>query len=277
MTLDKKQRKRIWVDGCFDGFHFGHSNALRQVSCLGKVGGDGYSLRWSGKEDNQDEGEKSRKMIFISLFWAFLYTNCIPSLPGKAREMGDYLVVGVHSDQEILKNKGPTICNNQERYAAVAACKWVDEVVQDAPYLTSLEYLDQYDCDFCVHGDDVTTMSDGTDCYSIVKTAGRYKECKRTEGVSTTDLLSRILDRKYLQTTGDASASSQTMPAQIKDAAYTRQMLDLFSSDLVDNRKPGVDDRAVYVCGSWDLFRMYYISVFAIFLTYTCINRFWSF
>jgi ethanolamine-phosphate cytidylyltransferase len=34
----------------------------------------------------------------------------------QAKEMGHYLVVGVHSDQEILKNKGPTVLNNQERY-----------------------------------------------------------------------------------------------------------------------------------------------------------------
>lgn len=34
----------------------------------------------------------------------------------------------------------------------VKAIKWVDEVVEDAPYVTILETLDKYDCDFCVHG-----------------------------------------------------------------------------------------------------------------------------
>ena len=29
--------------------------------------------------------------------------------------MGDYLVVGVHSDKEILKNKGPTVMKEDER------------------------------------------------------------------------------------------------------------------------------------------------------------------
>ena len=85
------------------------------------------------------------------------------------------MVVGVHSDAEILKNKGPTVMTEQERYAAVAGCKWVDEVVPDAPYLTTVETLDKYNCDFCVHGDDITTMADGTDCYALVKAAGRYK------------------------------------------------------------------------------------------------------
>ena len=93
----------------------------------------------------------------------------------QAKAMGDYLVVGVHSDAEILKNKGPTVMNELERYAAVAACKWVDEVVPDAPYVTTVEMLDKYNCDFCVHGDDITTAADGSDCYQAVKDAGRYK------------------------------------------------------------------------------------------------------
>ena len=33
-SSSKKTKKpvRIWVDGCFDMMHFGHANALRQVS-----------------------------------------------------------------------------------------------------------------------------------------------------------------------------------------------------------------------------------------------------
>lgn len=38
----------------------------------------------------------------------------------------------------------------------VRAIKWVDEVVEDAPYVTTLETLEQYNCAFCVHGDDIT-------------------------------------------------------------------------------------------------------------------------
>lgn len=40
----------------------------------------------------------------------------------------------------------------EERYKMVQAIKWVDEVVPAAPYVTTLETLDKYSCDFCVHG-----------------------------------------------------------------------------------------------------------------------------
>ena len=48
-----------------------------------------------------------------------------------------------------------------ERYRMVKAIKWVDEVVEAAPYVTTLETLDKYSCDFCVHGDDITMTADG--------------------------------------------------------------------------------------------------------------------
>lgn len=57
--------------------------------------------------------------------------------------MGDYLIVGVHTDEEITKHKGPPVFNEEERYRMVRAIKWVDEVVEAAPYVTTLETLDK--------------------------------------------------------------------------------------------------------------------------------------
>lgn len=53
---------------------------------------------------------------------------------------------------EIAKHKGPPVFTQEERYKMVRAIKWVDEVVEGAPYVTTLGTLDKYNCDFCVHG-----------------------------------------------------------------------------------------------------------------------------
>lgn len=53
---------------------------------------------------------------------------------------------------EIAKHKGPPVFTQEERYKMVRAIKWVDEIVEGAPYVTTLETLDKYSCDFCVHG-----------------------------------------------------------------------------------------------------------------------------
>lgn len=56
------------------------------------------------------------------------------------------------SQEEISKHKGPPVFTQEERYKMVRAIKWVDEIVEGAPYVTTLETLDKYNCDFCVHG-----------------------------------------------------------------------------------------------------------------------------
>lgn len=34
----------------------------------------------------------------------------------QAKAMGDYLIVGIHSDAEVLKNKGPPVFTEEERF-----------------------------------------------------------------------------------------------------------------------------------------------------------------
>ena len=92
-----------------------------------------------------------------------------------------------------MRNKGIPVMNERERYESVRGCKWVDEVVEDAPYVTTLEIMDQYECEVCIHGDDLSIGADGKDTYQIVKDAGRFFECRRTQGVSTTELVGRRL------------------------------------------------------------------------------------
>ena len=59
--------------------------------------------------------------------------------------------------------------------------------------MTSLPWISHYGCHYVVHGDDVTSDSAGEDCYRYVKAAGRFLVVKRTPGISTTDLVGRML------------------------------------------------------------------------------------
>jgi ethanolamine-phosphate cytidylyltransferase len=111
----------------------------------------------------------------------------------QARQLGSELLVGVHSDEAILENKGPTVMHLNERIMAVEACRWATKAVPHAPYVTSLPWISHYGCHYVVHGDDITSDSDGKDCYRYVKAAGRFKVVKRTPGISTTDLVGRML------------------------------------------------------------------------------------
>ena len=56
-----------------------------------------------------------------------------------------------------------------------------------------MPWVTHYGCYYVVHGDDITSDASGEDCYRFVKAAGRFLVVKRTFGISTTDLVGRML------------------------------------------------------------------------------------
>lgn len=115
----------------------------------------------------------------------------------QAKALGDELVVGLVPDSEILRCKGPPLMNETERLEMVESVKWVDEVVTDVPYDLTPAFLHElfykHKIDYVIHGDDPCLMPDGSDAYAYAKEAGRFRMIKRTEGVSTTDIVGRML------------------------------------------------------------------------------------
>ncbi|XP_058113514.1 ethanolamine-phosphate cytidylyltransferase-like isoform X2 [Magnolia sinica] len=115
----------------------------------------------------------------------------------QAKALGDELVVGVVSDEEIIANKGPPVLSMEERLVLVNGLKWVDEVITNAPYEINEKFMNtlfnELKIDYIIHGDDPCLLPGGTDAYALAKKVGRYKQIKRTEGVSSTDIVGRIL------------------------------------------------------------------------------------
>lgn len=124
------------------------------------------------------------------------FTNNVTGHAGamlQARQLGKELYVGVHSDEEILFNKGPVVMKLAERMAAVEACKWSTQAIASAPYVTDPKVMEEYGCKYVVHGDDITTDANGEDCYQTVKDLGLFVVVKRTPNILTTDLVGRML------------------------------------------------------------------------------------
>eukprot|EP00438_Fugacium_kawagutii_P018915 Skav209932 [mRNA] locus=scaffold102:48475:65886:+ [translate_table: standard] len=111
----------------------------------------------------------------------------------QAKNICDVLVVGIHSDQEIAENKSMPVMEQAERYRLLDHIKWIDEILYDVPYSPEIATLERARADFCIHGDDMPVNSQGFCAYDEMRNAGRLRIIKRTEGVSTTDLIGRLL------------------------------------------------------------------------------------
>ena len=112
----------------------------------------------------------------------------------QAKSLGDELVVGVHSDETVESYKRRPIMSMAERVAVVAGCRYVDEVVPDAPLALTATYLAEHRIDLVVHGDDLDEAS-ARMMYGAAMDLGIYRTVSYTPGVSTTDLLERLRQR----------------------------------------------------------------------------------
>lgn len=131
----------------------------------------------------------------------------------------------------------------------------------------SEEYIDfiieKYAVDYIVHGDDLCLV-DGQDVYASAKRRGtihyrysqpgkelmhqgKFRSIPRTDGVSTTDIIGRVLDPSYARRgSGDRH-----------DFRVTAERILQFFSPTSGNHS-----RVVYLPGHWDIYRPEYIQAF---------------
>ncbi|KAK3060516.1 hypothetical protein LTS18_008373 [Coniosporium uncinatum] len=109
-----------------------------------------------------------------------------------------YLIVGVTGNKETHRRKGLTVLSGKERAESVRHCKWVDEVIEDCPWVLNLEFMEKHKIDFVAHDDIPYGADEGDDIYAAIKKAGKFLVTQRTEGVSTTGIITKIV-RDYDQ------------------------------------------------------------------------------
>jgi len=133
---------RVYADGVYDLFHFGHALQLRQA-----------------------------KLSFPNV----------------------YLLVGVCSDELVEMHKAHNIMTHEERCEAARHCRWVDEVIPDAPWIIDADFVSKWEIDYVAHDEDPYGAVGHDDVYSFVKGQGKFIPTRRTPGISTSSLLERIV------------------------------------------------------------------------------------
>ncbi|XP_002519980.2 ethanolamine-phosphate cytidylyltransferase [Ricinus communis] len=244
------------------------------VSLLGLYLKGGELNQWRRIKQKKKK-KKNIRVYMDGCFDMMHYGHC--NALRQARALGDELVVGVVSDAEIIANKGPPVTPLHERMIMVNAVKWVDEVIPDAPYAITEEFMkklfEEYNIDYIIHGDDPCVLPDGTDAYALAKKAGRYKQIKRTEGVSSTDIVGRMLLCTRERSISDSHKNSSLQrqfshghSQKFEDGGTgTRVSHFLPTSRRIvqfsNGKGPGPDARIVYIDGAFDLFHAGHVEI----------------
>jgi len=107
------------------------------------------------------------------------------------RRFGDFVVVGVHSDEVVKGYKRAPVNSEEERYEMVRASRHVDECIEDFPLVLTSELIHEHAIDIVV----VATAGGApiVDAYhQAASDLGILRFLPRMEGLSTTKLIVRI-------------------------------------------------------------------------------------
>ncbi len=108
----------------------------------------------------------------------------------RAKELGDYLIVAVSSDEFNLKEKGK-VCQirDVDRMEIVKAIRYVDEVILEESWDQKVKDVQKYDVDVFVMGDDWEGKFDFLKEYCDVV------YLPRTQGISSTQLKEELRNK----------------------------------------------------------------------------------
>ncbi|UKK01551.2 CTP:phosphorylcholine cytidylyltransferase [Theileria orientalis] len=126
-----------------------------------------------------------------------------------------HLIAGVTEDDETRRYKSHIVNSMDERVEMLRHIKWVDEIIAPCPWVITRSFFEKNNIDFVAHDDipytAVQTVSDkgpgftgigvseggkkmeSGDIYKWLKDEGKFKATHRTEGISTTECVVKIL------------------------------------------------------------------------------------
>lgn len=126
-----------------------------------------------------------RRVITFRTFDLFHYGHL--QILRRAKEIGDFLIVGISSDSLNFSKKGRyPIYTQMERKSIIEACKYVDYVFYEESLELKRQYCLEYKADILVMGDD------WTGCFDNLSDICEVIYIPRTPSISTTQIIEKI-------------------------------------------------------------------------------------
>lgn len=169
------------------------------------------------------------------------------------------LICGVPSDKETHRKKGLTVLTDQQRCDTLKHCRWIDEVIPNAPWCVTPEFLEEHEIDYVAHDDLPYASADSDDIYAPIKALGKFLTTQRTEGISTSDIITKIIRDydKYLMRNFARGASRQELNVswlkknELDIKRHVQEFRDNFKSKYADPGKDLVSEVRAYITNAF--------------------------
>ena len=103
------------------------------------------------------------------------------------------LIVGVVNDNDAKEYKRLPIINENNRYLMLESCKYVDQVVKNAPMLVNESFVNEYNIDLIVHSFYNKADQDKQAPYFVeVKRLNKFQVVDYSNNDSTSRIIERI-------------------------------------------------------------------------------------
>ncbi|GAB1605261.1 choline-phosphate cytidylyltransferase B-like isoform X2 [Argonauta hians] len=166
-------------------FHYDENASQERNAC-------DYSIRVTYEMACAGQGRKVR-VYADGIYDMFHSGHARQLMQAKMAFPNSYLIVGVCNEELTHTMKGRTVMDEFERYEAVRHCRYVDELITDAPWSITDDFLEKHKIDFVAHDDLPYAAVNSEDVYKDIKARGMFLATNRTEGISTTDIIARII------------------------------------------------------------------------------------
>lgn len=109
-----------------------------------------------------------------------------------------YLVVGLISDNDATSYKRAPIINETNRQIILESCKYVNEIIPNAPLIITKDFINLHKIDLVVHGfADPSDEKNQGEFFRESKELGKFKIIPYSNIESTTAIIKRIRSNDY--------------------------------------------------------------------------------
>lgn len=106
-----------------------------------------------------------------------------------------FLIIGVSSDQDCKSYKNTTILTQNERVMTLESCKYIDKILTNIPWIITQEFIDKHSIDYICHDGNPYPCGDNKDIYKVWRDKGILITTPRTDTISTSNIIERIISR----------------------------------------------------------------------------------